>query len=59
MCELELRRSIAIIKDGLTEKLAIHKYPPNLSLLCLDFAVPVVIRDSWIEFRRIIRYRRV
>lgn len=58
MCELELEDQLRLLKDGLTE-LAIEIgdtqiSPKSLSLLCLDFGVPVDIRDSWIlEFRKL------
>ena len=58
MCELELEDQLRLLKDGLTE-LAIEIgdtqiSPKSLSLLCLDFEVPVDIRDSWIlEFRKL------
>lgn len=58
MCELELEDQLRLLKDGLAE-LAIEIgdtqiSPKSLSLLCLDFEVPVDIRDSWIlEFRKI------
>ena len=58
MCELELEDKLQLLKDGLTE-LAIEIgdtqiSPKSLSLLCLDFEVPVDIRDSWIlEFRKL------
>lgn len=58
MCELELEDKLQLLKDGLTE-LAIEIgdtqiSPKSLSLLCLDFEVPVDIRNSWIlEFRKL------
>ena len=58
MCELELEDKLQLLKDGLTE-LAIEIgdtqiSPKSLSLLCLDFEVPLDIRDSWIlEFRKL------
>lgn len=58
MCELELEDKLQLLKDGLTE-LAIEIgdtqiSPQSLSLLCLDFEVPVDIRNSWIlEFRKL------
>ena len=58
MCELELEDQLRLLKYGLTE-LAIEIgdtqiSPKSLSLLCLDFEVPVDIRDSWIlEFRKL------
>ena len=58
MCELELEDKLQLLKDGLTE-LAIEIgdtqiSPKSLSLLCLDFEVPVDIRDSWIlEFQKL------
>ena len=58
MCELELEDQLRLLKYGLTE-LAIEIgdtqiSPKSLSLLCLDFEVPVDIRNSWIlEFRKL------
>ena len=58
MCELELEDQIRLLKDGLTELATeigdTQISPKSLSLLCLDFEVPVDIRDSWIlEFRKL------
>ena len=58
MCELELEDQLRLLKDGLTELATeigdTQISPKSLSLLCLDFAVPVDIRDSWIlEFRKL------
>ena len=58
MCELELEDKLRLLKDGLTELATeigdTQISPKSLSLLCLDFAVPVDIRDSWIlEFRKL------
>ena len=58
MCELELEDLLRLLKDGLTELATeigdTQISPKSLSLLCLDFAVPVDIRDSWIlEFRKL------
>lgn len=58
MINLELEDKLQLLKDGLTE-LAIEIgdtqiSPKSLSLLCLDFEVPVDIRNSWIlEFRKL------
>ena len=65
MTNLELEDQLRLLKDGLTE-LAIEIgdtqiSPKSLSLLCLDFEVPVDIRDSWIlEFRKLsdIEYKK-
>lgn len=58
MCELELEDQLRLLKDGLTELATeigdTQISPKSLSLLCLDFGVPVDIRDSWIlEFRKL------
>ena len=58
MCELELEDQLRLLKDGLTELATeigdTQISPKSLSLLCLDFEVPVDIRDSWIlEFRKL------
>ncbi|WP_306473682.1 hypothetical protein, partial [Mogibacterium diversum] len=58
MCELELEDKLRLLKDGLTELATeigdTQINPKSLSLLCLDFEVPVDIRDSWIlEFRKL------
>lgn len=58
MCELELENQLRLLKDGLTELATeigdTQISPKSLSLLCLDFGVPVDIRDSWIlEFRKL------
>ena len=58
MCELELEDQLRLLKDGLTELATeigdTQISPKSISLLCLDFAVPVDIRDSWIlEFRKL------
>ena len=58
MTNLELEDQLRLLKDGLTE-LAIEIgdtqiNPKSLNLLCLDFDVPVSVRDSWIlEFRKL------
>ena len=58
MCELELEDQLRLLKDGLAELATeigdTQINPKSLSLLCLDFEVPVDIRDSWIlEFRKL------
>ncbi len=58
MWELELEDQLRLLKDGLTELATeigdTQISPKSLSLLCLDFEVPVDIRDSWIlEFRKL------
>ena len=58
MCELELEDQLRLLKDGLTELATeigdTQISPKSLSLLCLDFEVPVDIRNSWIlEFRKL------
>ena len=58
MCELELEDQLRLLKDGLAELATeigdTQINPKSLSLLCLDFEVPVDIRDSWIlEFRKV------
>ena len=58
MCELELEDQLRLLKDGLTELATeigdTQISPKSLSLLCLDFEVPVDIRDSLIlEFRKL------
>ena len=58
MCELELEDQLRLLKDGLTELATeigdTQISPKSLSLLCLDFEVPLDIRDSWIlEFRKL------
>ena len=58
MCELELEDKLQLLKEGLAELATeigdTQISPKSLSLLCLDFAVPVDIRDSWIlEFRKL------
>ncbi|WP_314020991.1 hypothetical protein [Mogibacterium diversum] len=65
MCELELEDQLRLLKDGLTELATeigdTQINPKSLSLLCLDFEVPVDIRDSWIlEFRKLsdIEYKK-
>ena len=57
MCELELEDQLRLLKDGLAELATeigdTQINPKSLSLLCLDFEVPVDIRDSWrLEFRK-------
>ena len=58
MCELELEDQLRLLKDGLAELATeigdTQINPKSLSLLWLDFEVPVDIRDSWIlEFRKL------
>ncbi len=58
MCELELEDQLRLLKDGLTELATeigdTQISPKSLSLLCLDFEVPVDVRDSWIlEFQKL------
>ena len=58
MTNLELEDKLRLLKDGLTELATeisdTQINPKSLSLLCLDFDVPVDVRDSWIlEFQKL------
>ena len=58
MCELELEDKLQLLKEGLAELATeigdTQINPKSLNLLCLDFDVPVNVRDSWIlEFRKL------
>ena len=62
MCELELEDQLRLLKDGLTELATeigdTQISPKSLSLLCLDFEVPVVYKRFLdIRISKIIRYR--
>ena len=58
MTNLELEDKLQLLKEGLAELATeigdTQINPKSLSLLCLDFDVPVDVRDSWIlEFRNL------
>ena len=58
MTNLELEDKLRLLKDGLTELATeigdTQINLKSLSLLCLDFDVPVDVRDSWIlEFQKL------
>ena len=58
MINLELEDKLQLLKEGLAELATeigdTQINPKSLNLLCLDFDVPVNVRDSWIlEFRKL------
>ena len=58
MTNLELEDKLQLLNEGLIELATeigdTQLNPKSLNLLCLDFDVPVSVRDSWIlEFRKL------